>query len=226
MHKNRNLKKINLTQRQKISLWLGLGLVLMGTGVWGYELKMGKVLISADESSSGSIEFLAPSDCKNRVFDMAKKKLGQDTRKFLPDDPRHACASYVSHVLISAGVLNPHEEDDNHPNGYYAAVSDLQDKLRQRGCTPRFSRPVPKSGKANDKSLHDDLAKIQKGDVVIYIDEDGAPHHTGIASGENGSNYDSSSREEEIVYRVIRGLLNSGDYKRITAWNCSSFCSR
>ncbi len=126
-----------------------------------------------------TVPFPLTTEQGKAIAERARQSLGAPTGTFNAQYPRRACASYVSSVLVSLGLL-----DAKDPR-----CSGLAGKLSGSGATKIGSGPAG-------------TTPTQVGDIIFYRDSTGQIKHVEIAGG-GGSSIGASSSQQKIGERPI-----------------------
>jgi hypothetical protein len=125
-----------------------------------------------------------------RILQVAQSLLGTDNNDYFPGRPGDACASFVSTVLIKAGVMPQ--------SSFTRSASQLTSSTERAGAVNVFGGLIP--------STDENIFKAQPGDVVQLVRGDvrGAGiTHSGIATGKGGMFISiGSSHGRVIAYKI------------------------
>jgi hypothetical protein len=127
------------------------------------------------------------------VAEIAGNLRGSLNADYYPADPAEACASFVSAVLVRAGVLRGPEGVVGGGSEYTRSTSQLRRTLLKDGA-----REIAYQRSVKDASA---IASIQPGDLIFWS-ENGLWHHSGIYAG-NGQQLSISSSRGRVL---LRGL--------------------
>jgi hypothetical protein len=151
---------------------------------------------------NASMTCLAPG---STIAAEAVKYDGQSTKNFICDknkeivvDPKKACASFVSYVLVKAHVL---------PSKCYTALAAGLESI------------VVGNGAATVKD-HVDITTANEdglapGDIIFFYQGKNVTHHTGIYVG-NGMIVDTSSTLQQVMKRAL--TIHTADYQYFSAY--------
>lgn len=104
-----------------------------------------------------------------KIAQAAYAKIGHKTREFFPANPRLACASFVSNILVHVGAIPAPR--------FTRSAAALVQVVRAQGAHP----VLPARSMLGPATV----TALRAGDVIIFASQHGQIHHAGIGLGPN-----------------------------------------